>query len=336
MNQKSNIYTTPSPINALKELSDSVSETVKKSAVVGGGERIGKVGSDNNQTEFTPFVDDGDDKKEFWKSVIVTFSIVAAISMLGLGFIISNRLNAEDSSTTLTPQYIDSNNSNSSKVPKEVFITRKPSRTPTPAKKKTSPIDKQSDQFPTGKPSSAVTQNPFGIIGKSPTPTSQYSPTPAQSPTPSLLPTVTYTPAPTPTPIIKLSTEATGNQLTYGTTVVDSGSVSQVMYIYNTGQTQFSLTSISFATTGSTNPFSIVAEDGCIVNTSLPMNVASGGSKCVKIYFTPTSTTTTSNVLQIFWNTTNIASVNVVGVAITKTPTPTATSTSTPTPTPTP
>lgn len=352
MLQKPNLYTSPGPLNAQVDLSAQSSVTKAATAAAGAVNTAKKAGG---AVEFVPYVDDSEEKKEFWRAVIITFVVFAGISALGLGFVISRRLSEPPESLALQPTYIDSSPSSNSSG-KTVVITKKPTKTPTPLATPTgassNPKAFPTSQFPTGKPSNFLSfiQNPFSSIFSStqatPTPTSSVNPsittsitatsTMAPTITSSLLTTTTPTllPTATPTPDIYLSTESSSNQMIFGAVIAGS-SVSQVIYIYNTGLSSFTLSSIAFASTGSTNPFTLSSEDGCITNTVLPLTLASGASKCVKIYFAPTASTNNSNVLQVFWNSLNINNVALVGIGMTPTPTITPTPTNTPTYTPT-
>ena len=351
MLQKPNLYTSPGPLDVQADLKASGGTTKAATAASGAINTAKKAGA----VEFVPYVDDSEEKKEFWRAVIITFVVFAGISALGLGLIISRRLSEPPESLALQPRYIDSSPSSNSSG-KTVVITKKPTKTPTPLATPTggasNPKAFPTSQFPTGKPSSFLSfiQNPFSSIFSS----TQATPTPGTSITGTITPSVTATTTPpsatstllptasatllptaTPTPDIYLSTESSSNQMIFGA-VITGSSVSQVIYIYNTGLSSFTLSSIAFASTGSTNPFLLSSEDGCVTNTALPLTLASGASKCVKIYFTPTASTNNSNVLQVFWNSLNINNVALVGVGMTPTPTLTLTPTNTPSPTNTP
>lgn len=281
--------------------------------------------------EFVPYIDEAEEKRKFWKTVIITMGIFLVISVVVIGFIISQRLSQPP--TKLDIQYLDGGPSAS--VTTAIVITRKPTRTPMPGiiGPGISPIQVGITRIPTNPQrqvtlpfiiinNSANTPTP-GTVANTPTPTAggaTSTPGPTNTPVPTLLPTTTTTP--TPTAMLQSSTSS----IDFGTS---STSVTRTFTIINTGGAPLSITTMNFSSGGDI-PFSFTdAGLGCILfaATPTPIVISPQTTRCVGITFSTTTAGTYTNGVQIWWNTSNHVDVTLVGIRATPTPTNTITPT---------
>lgn len=173
----------------------------------------------------------------------------------------------------------------------------------------------------------------FTVTGTSTAPTA----TPTLTATPTSTPTPTPSGTPTPTPIsgsVTFSTDYSSGTLDLSYALINSATTWAEMQIRNNTSSSISLTDLFFSTAGSTNPFSILDEAGCLTNSALPYTLAANTSKCLRIKFTPVTGNSPTNTVIIYWNTSNLKYFTVFGTIITPTLTPTPTPTRTPTPVP--
>ncbi len=362
MSPKPSIYTSKAPLNPFDDR--AVPKGATQAAVAGFRD---DAKNPSPLADFMPFVDNTNERSEFWRALIVTFVVLAGISALGVGFVLSQRLNSPPETMALTPKYIDSS-------PNTVSANVTTTRAPTPKSLEFGssnsidltivPTPRPTSQFPSGVPSSFVpffvnpfstqsatllavsgTITPTGSISTSPTPTGSItiSPTITLTPTTTISPTQSPTPVntstPTPTPEAYLTTNIVNDTLNFGSRDILDGATTQTFNIYNVNDVNFVVNKIDFSTTGPFNPYSVLDEDTCLTNTSLPVTMSVGQSKCIKVQVEPTALTNNTNYLLIFWYTwrsSNVKIITLTTVATTPTPTVTITPTFTVTPTPTP
>ncbi len=283
--------------------------------------------------EFLPYVDEMEEKKKFWQAVFITLAVFFVLGVVVFGFVISQRL-SRPATTSVSVSYIDSATPNPTNFP-----TRAPTKTPVPDS--FAPITSQISppigltRIPTRRPTQQA-QVPLITQGASPTPTSTQSssiPTATRTPTPitstptptsGLLPTMTptgtvtntptSTPLPTPNLVTSVDSYNFGSVLAGTTTTV-------VFQLYNTGTTFLTISEIGLATGGSSNPYSIVPDGVCIIDT--PTTIANGAYKCVRVQIAPTYSTVNTNYLQIFWGGSNVKNITLTATVPTPTPTPT-------------
>lgn len=284
--------------------------------------------------EFLPYIDETEEKRKFWQAVMITMAIFFVLTVLVAGFIVSQRL-SNPSDSKVNVQYVDSA-PDGGPLP-----TRQPTRAPTPAKMASvNPVILPLTKIPTSRPTvpkityvaqgSTTPGSTIPVSTGSPTVTITGSITPSvtllPTTTPTITPTFTVTPTPSntpttiPTPTAYIVTSV--DSYNYGTVFAGS-SVTATFQIYNTGGTSLTISSLSLATTGTSNPYSITSGGGCITSSDTPIVLTQGTQKCVNILFAPTYTTVNSNTLQIWWNGSSIKNITLLATVPTPTPTPT-------------
>ena len=283
--------------------------------------------------EFLPYVDEAEEKRRFWKTVLITMLVFVAVSSAIIGYVFTQRL-SQPSKPKINIQYIDS--APRADVTIKIQVSARPTRAPTAATSLTplSPIV-QATRAPTTRPGGSIpyvvlrTGTPAVIPIKisTPAPTKassagQTQPTVTAPVTP--LPTVTPT-GPAPTPYLYSTSDGTSG-ISFG--YVDPGSsVSSVIQIVNIGGSSLTVSDLAFATTGGTNPYLLSGggDGSCLTSANLPFTLAVGAGKCISIHFNPSSGTSNTNSLLIRWNTSNIKNVPLLGNATTPTRTPSPT-----------
>lgn len=282
--------------------------------------------------EFLPYVDEVEERKKFWQAVFITLGLFSVVTVLVVGFVVSQRLSTP-SSSKINVQYLDGATAGNGVLP-----SRQPTQKPTPlVLLSPKPTSFSNSRLPTSRPTPTRQVTTIAVNQRTGTPTpssTTTTPTSATTATPTsvtLLPTVTptttptntptFTPTPTPYLVTSVDTYAYGS-VTAGLTATAT------FQLFNTGGTSLSITNLFIASTGTNNPFSITAGGGCITEASVPITINAGATKCVNVMFSPTYTSVNSNSLQIYWNNTNIKIILLSGAV------PTATPTITPTPTP--
>jgi len=281
--------------------------------------------------EFLPYVDEVEERKNFWKTVIITFLIFTGISTIGMGYVVSQRLSQP--SPKIDIQYVDGA-PDLSTTP-VINITRKPTRTPSPVQNIPT-IGGGTNPSTIPGPSSAVAPTssvPFIVFSTAtPTPIPALIPTSATVATPTVsstyIPTVTSDPLrPTVTPYLFSSADT----VNFGTVEVGT-SKGVVFQLMNLGGLPLTISEIFFSTTGD-NIYTLSngGDGSCITNTNVPLTLGVNTTKCISVHFKPTSTSYNSSTLIIRWNITSMKSITLVG-SIPVTPTPSPTITTTPSP----
>jgi len=283
--------------------------------------------------EFLPYVDEVEEKRKFWQVVFITMAIFFVLSVLIVGFVVSQRLSTP-ADTKISVKYIDTAPPTSGVLP-----TRQPTRTPTPSGNIGSfqPTPFSLTRIPTSRPRPTAqityvvqttgTTTPGAtilIISTTATPTPNTSVTPTVSLLPTMTPsitlTLTNTPTITPTPTAYLVTSVD----TYNYTTVYVGSTATATFqIYNTGGTSLYISNLALVPANTSSAFSIVAGGPCISESSTPVVIAGGSLKCVNVMVAPTYSSVNTTTLQILWNGTYIKNITLSVTVPTPTPTPT-------------
>ena len=283
--------------------------------------------------EFLPYVDEVEEKRKFWQVVFITMAIFFVLSVLIVGFIISQRLSTPADSK-ISVKYIDTALPTSGVLP-----TRQPTRAPTSlgAIGSAEPTPLSLTRIPTSRPKPTAqityivqttgTTTPGATIPitsatATPTPNGSVTPTVSLLPTmtPTVTPTITNTPTITPTPTAYLVTSVD----TYNYTTVYAGSTATATFqIYNTGGTSLYISNLALVPANTSSAFSIVAGGPCISETSTPVIITGGSLKCVNVMVAPTYSTVNTTTLQILWNGTYIKNIALSVTVPTPTPTPT-------------
>ncbi len=313
--------TPPVPGTFVSGTAEGVSDTASTTTVEG-----------TPSVEFLPYVDEVEERKKFWQAVFITLGLFSVVTVLVVGFVVSQRLSAP-ANPKISVQYLDGATAGDGTLP-----SRQPTQKPTPlVLLSPRPTSFSSSKLPTSRPTPprSVTNIAVNQRTGTPTPTSALSVTPSVATTltptsatllptvtPTTTPTNTPTSTPTPTPYLVTSVD------TYAYGSVTAGLTATATFqLFNTGGSSLSITNLFIASTGTNNPFTITAGGGCITEASVPITISAGSTKCVNVMFSPTYTSVNSNSLQIYWNNTNIKIILLSGTV------PTATPTITPTPT---
>lgn len=288
--------------------------------------------------EFLPYVDEGEEKRKFWQAVIITVAVFVIVSVLLLGFIVSQRLSSP-STSKIDVKYVD----NGPAATNGTLPPRQPTRTPIPTKAfSAQPTLAPLTRIPTSRlqPTSRITyivqsptagtpQTTIPVVSATATPTAGPSTTPSVSVTllptmtPSITPTLSGTPTTIPTPTAYLVTSVD----TYNYTTVYAGtSATATFQIYNTGGTSLYVSSIKLVPENTSSAFSIVAGGTCVTDVSPlspPVIINAGSLKCVNVQVAPTYYTVNTSTLQILWNGTYIKNITLSVTVPTPTPSPT-------------
>lgn len=288
--------------------------------------------------EFLPYVDEVEEKRKFWKTVLITVFIFTLASASIIGYVLTQRL-SQPSKPKINVQYVDTipQTTIAINIQTTLFPTKEPKTTILPphlspsVKTTQQTIPKTTITIPYIIISSGTPTKATGIL--IPKKTSVPSPTrPTTTPNETPLPTVTPTPpGATPTPYLYATTDGTnGVVFSYTEPGTSVGSVIQIM---NLGGSALTISELMFAITGGSNPYVLSGggEGDCLTSSNLPYTLSAGVSRCISIHFNPTLTSTNTNSLLIRWDSSNIKTVPLSGNVTT--PTPTRTPTITPTPT---
>lgn len=285
----------------------------------------GSVDTTVPSVEFIPYVDEVEERRKFWQSVVITLAVFAVIGAVVAGVVISRRL-SEPTDSKINVQYVDS-------VPGDSTIpTRAPTQRPTPLTIVTlQPTTSSTVRVPTPTPKvvnllvnqRSPTPRPSGT-SSSPTPTSSLLPT--TTPTSSqLLPTMTASP----TPYLISDTDSQN----YGAVTAGLTATAKIQLL-NVGSSSLTISNLFITTTGTNNPYSVVEGGGCITSASLPVTMDPGSIKCINVMYAPSYQSENSKTLNLIWNNNRIKTILLTGTVPTATPVATSTPTSTPTPTP--
>ncbi|MBP6993852.1 hypothetical protein KBB12_01265 [Candidatus Woesebacteria bacterium] len=281
--------------------------------------------------EFLPFVDEAEEKRRFIQVVLITIAVFFVITVLIVGFVVSQRLSSPASSK-VNVQYIDSSGDS------VALPTRQPTRGLTSVKTTIQPTSYSFVKIPTSapKPSAQITYIvqktgtvtpgsatiPVSTATLTPTPNGSITPTVTLLPTmtPTITPTITNTPTITPTPTSYLVTSVDSYNFS---TVYAGSSVTATFQIYNVGGSSLTISALSI--TGDTNsPYSITTGGGCITQANTPVIMQNNSIKCINVLAAPTySSNTVVQNLQILWNGANVKNIALSISVPTPTPTPT-------------
>lgn len=278
--------------------------------------------------EFVPYIDEIEEKKKFWKTVIITMGGFLVISVIIIGVVISNRLSQPR--PKLDIQYLDGGPSSSN--PTTVIISRRPSRYPSASVPPVGgyvPVQTGITRIPTTPP--RLVTVPFVIVNNNtvsptsgstaPTPTiaSGTSATPVPTSVPTLLPTTT----PTPTVYLIVPTSLVFDSVT--------SSETKTANMINMGNTPVTISNMYFLQGGSDNPFTFANSNSCTYfsGTPTPVTLKQSEQTCIAISFNPSQVKQYSNAAYIVMSPQGLITISLAGTKAT--PTPTNTPTSTPT-----
>ncbi len=280
--------------------------------------------------EFLPYVDEAEEKRKFWQAVFITIAVFFVVSVLIIGFIISQRLSAPAESK-ISVKYVDSSPAGNVTLP-----TRQPTRTPTPTPFiSLRPTVPPLTRIPTSRPSpprqvTYVVQNTgtprVTVPVTSLTPTPTYNPsitllptmTSAPVPTATLTPTVSNTPTAIPTPTAYLYVDDT-----YNYSVVSPGNTTTKRFnLYNIGGSSLSISNVVIIDADN-SAFSIIDDPACFTGIDMPVTIAQGTYKCVMVKAAPTYSTDNTGTLQIVWNGVYYKLISLIVTVPTATPIPT-------------
>lgn len=310
---KPNLYTSPVPLGEAKSpLPEIKSTPLKKTAPP--------------RTQVVPLIDEAYEKKQFMKTMAISFAVFSVISIALVGMAIYAKMGQGDTSST--PTRLIRQDDAGLRVVSANEPTPVPTSTPIPPTSIPTPgVGGYSVPIIT---STVITVPVISGVSVSVTPTR----TPTVSGT--IVPTTSTTVTPTPTSVLYMSTESTNNQINFGNVPVNTEITSEVT-IRNIGSQSLTINSMFFSTVGATNPFIIQsgsATTPCLTNSDLPYTLGSNVSRCILFKYTPSSTSINSNIFLLYWNTGLAKSITLSGTVTTPTLTPTMSPTPTPTPTP--
>ncbi|MEI6326726.1 MAG: hypothetical protein WCO78_01240 [Candidatus Roizmanbacteria bacterium] len=318
---KPNLYTSPTP---------TVSTTP---AQPGAPRPLTPKKKISTATQAIPFVDDAHDKKQFMKTMVISFSVFTVISAILVGMALYSKWT--QGSTQATTTRVVRQDDTGLRVVSASEPTQVPAVTPiVPTTVPTPGAAGYSVPVITGS-SFTVPVISGSRISSSPT-TNPLSPTLTLTPTIYVTSIPGSTATPTPTSVLYMSTESTYNQIDFGNVPVGTEITSEVT-MRNIGTSPITINSMFFSTVGATNPFIIQtgsASTLCLTNSDLPYNLGSNESRCILFKYTPSGSSINSNMFLLYWNTGFVKSITLNGTVTTPTPTPTITPTGTPSPTP--
>jgi len=310
---KPNLFTSPVPLGEAKSPLPEIKSTPLK-----------KPGAP--RTQVVPLVDEAYEKKQFIKTMGISFAVFSVISVALVGMAVYAKLGQGDASST--PTRLIRQDDVGLRVVSAIEPTPVPTSTPVvPTSVPTPGVGGYSVPIITG---TVITVPVISGVSVTVTPTR----TPTVSGT--IAPTTSTTVSPTPTSVLYMSTESTSNQINFGNMPVNTELTSEVT-IRNIGTQSLTINSMFFSTVGASNPFIIqsgAASTPCLTNSDLPYTLGSNVSRCILFKYTPSSTSINSNIFLLYWNTGLVKSISLYGTVTTPTLTPTTPPTPTATPTP--
>ncbi len=314
---KPNLFTSPVPLGQAKATAPDIRAVPPKKA-------------GTSATQVVPFIDGAYEKKQFYKTMLVSFAVFSVISAALVGMALYAKVGQGGDQPPTTTQLIRQDDDVLRTVGAE-------EQSPVRERPLTGPTIVPTPVF-AGYSVPVLTQPVITvpvIPGKKTTPTTTINPlTPTRTTTPT--PTSLLSVTPTPTSVLYLSTESTSNQVNFGNVSVNTELTTQVT-MRNIGANSITINAMFFSTVGATNPFIIQsgsASTPCLTNSDLPYTLGSNESRCILFKYTPSSTSINTNIFLMYWNTSFAKSITLNGTVTTPTPTPTMTPTVTVTPTP--
>jgi hypothetical protein len=303
---KPNLFTSPVPLGEAKSPLPEIKSTPLK-----------KPGTP--RTQVVPLVDEAYEKKQFIKTMGISFAVFSVISVALVGMAVYAKMSQGDTSST--PTRLIRQDDAGLRVVSASEPTPVPTSTPVlPTSVPTPGVGGYSVPIITG---TVITVPVISGVSVTVTPTR----TPTISGT--IAPTTSISVTPTPTSVLYMSTESTSNQINFGNVPVNTEITSEVT-IRNIGSQSLTINSMFFSTVGATNPFIIQsgsAATPCLTNSDLPYTLSSNVSRCILFKYTPSSTSINSNIFLLYWNTGLAKSITLSGTVTTPTLTPTATPT---------
>lgn len=303
---KPNLFTSPVPLGEAKSPLPEIKSTPLK-----------KPGTP--RTQVVPLVDEAYEKKQFIKTMGISFAVFSVISVALVGMAVYAKMSRGDTSST--PTRLIRQDDAGLRVVSASEPTPVPTSTPVlPTSVPTPGVGGYSVPIITG---TVITVPVISGVSVTVTPTR----TPTISGT--IAPTTSISVTPTPTSVLYMSTESTSNQINFGNVPVNTEITSEVT-IRNIGSQSLTINSMFFSTVGATNPFIIQsgsATTPCLTNSDLPYTLSSNVSRCILFKYTPSSTSINSNIFLLYWNTGLAKSITLSGTVTTPTLTPTATPT---------
>lgn len=299
---KPNLFTSPVPLGEAKSPLPEIKSTPLK-----------KPGTP--RTQVVPLVDEAYEKKQFIKTMGISFAVFSVISVALVGMAVYAKMSQGDTSST--PTRLIRQDDAGLRVVSASEPTPVPTSTPVlPTSVPTPGVGGYSVPIITG---TVITVPVISGVSVTVTPTR----TPTISGT--IAPTTSISVTPTPTSVLYMSTESTSNQINFGNVPVNTEITSEVT-IRNIGSQSLTINSMFFSTVGATNPFIIQsgsAATPCLTNSDLPYTLSSNVSRCILFKYTPSSTSINSNIFLLYWNTGLAKSITLSGTVTTPTLTPT-------------